>query len=382
MLRTARPLSIGVLCVTAACSGGSPSPEPAANTPAQEGGGVTLAAPAARRDSTLRVLVYHDMEGLSGQDDYRTFNYSHPEYYAKGQEYLAGDINAVVDGLFAGGATRVEVIDAHGSGNPSPDLVPAKLDPRATQLTRDSAFRQYVDVVAPDTYDAIVAVGMHAKTGSRGFASHTYTLGIDLWMNGRSITETELVAYSWGRAGVPVIFVSGDDRLADDLKTMPWIQYVVTKKATSANTVELRNVDSVRAEMKAKAAEAVRQLANAKVTRVSEPVRAEIRVVPPARLSMLRGVPGVALSPEGNAVSFEAKDFGAAYDGLVSLIGVATLAYPAVQNEVIRDHRDSTSIRRLQRERLMMRWFDVESGRWNPPAPPAPTPGRKYYGAQ
>ena len=134
--------------------------------------------------------------------------------------------------------------------------------------------------------------------------------------------------------------------------------------------------------MKAKAAEAVRQLANAKVMRVNEPVTAEIRVVPPARLSMLRGVPGIQLSPEGNAVSFEAKDFGAAYDGLVSLIGVATLAYPAVQNEVIRDHPDSGSIRRLQRERLMMRWFDVESGRWNPPPPPAPTPGRKYYGAQ
>ena len=157
---------------------------------------------------------------------------------------------------------------------------------------------------------------------------------------------------------------------------------MVTKKSTSANTAELRNADSVRAEMKTKAAEAVRQLANAKVTRVSEPVRAEIRVVPPARLSMLRGVPGVALSPEGNAVSFAAKDFAAAYDGLVSLIGVATLAYPAVQNEVIRDHPDSTSIRRLQRERLMMRWFDVESGRWSPPPVPAPAPGRKYYGAQ
>src|SRR5688572_15284365 len=167
MSHAVRPVSALVFCVTVAgCSGGTPSPTPAADTSAAASGGVTLSAPAARRDSTLRVLVYHDMEGLSGQDDYRTFNYSHPEHYAKGQEYLAGDINAVVDGLFAGGATKVEIVDAHGSGNPSPDLMPAKLDPRATQLTRDSAFRQYVDVVAPDAYDAIVAVGMHAKTGS------------------------------------------------------------------------------------------------------------------------------------------------------------------------------------------------------------------------
>jgi hypothetical protein len=84
------------------------------------------------------------MEGLAGQDDFRTFNYSHPEYYSKGQEYLAADINAVVDGLFAGGATRVEIIDAHGSGNPSPDLVPAKLDKRATQFTRGRGCAGYI----------------------------------------------------------------------------------------------------------------------------------------------------------------------------------------------------------------------------------------------
>ncbi|MGQ0646471.1 MAG: M55 family metallopeptidase [Gemmatimonadaceae bacterium] len=343
---------------------------------------MTITAHAARRDSTLRLLVYHDMEGLAGQSDYRTFNYSHPEHYAKGQEYLAADINAVVDGLFAGGATSVEIVDAHGSGNPSPDLVPAKLDPRARQLTRDSAFRHYVDIVAPNAYDAIVAVGMHAKTGSRGFASHTVTIGMALSMNGRSITETELVAYSWGRVDVPVIFVSGDDHLAGDLATMPWIQFVVTKKATSASSVELRNVDSVHAEMRAKAAQAVRNLSAAKVMRVTEPVRAALRVVRPASLTMLRGVPGVALSADGDEVAFDAKDFQDAYDGLNALIGVARLAYPTVQNEIIREHRDSTLIRRLQRERLMERWFDVESGRWTPPAPATPAPTRKYYGAQ
>ena len=78
----------------------------------------------------------------------------------------------------------------------------------------------------------MAVVGMHAKTGSGGFASHTFTLGIDLLINGQSITETELVALSWGRVGVPVIFASGDDRLAGDLETMPWIEYVTVKEAT------------------------------------------------------------------------------------------------------------------------------------------------------
>ena len=111
---------------------------------------------------------------------------------------------------------------------------------------------------------------MHAKTGSRGFASHTITLGMDVLLNGKPITESEIVAYSWGRVGVPLIFVSGDDRLQNDLKIMPWIEFVVTKKATSASTVELRPVDSVHAEMREKAARAVRNLAKAKVMKVAD----------------------------------------------------------------------------------------------------------------
>ena len=378
------PISpLAILLVLCAAVAGCATPAPDAASASDSGGseGVVLTPVAARTGTTLRVLVYHDMEGLAGQDDYRTFNYSHPEHYEKGRGYLAADINAVVDGLFAGGATSVEIIDAHGSGNPSPDLDPALLDKRATQLTRDAPFRHYVDIVAPDRYDAVVAVGMHAKTGSVGFASHTVTIGMGLWMNGRSITETEIVALSWGRVGVPVIFVSGDDRLQRDLATMPWIQFVVTKQATSANTVVLRDVDEVHAEMKAKAAEAVRQVASAQVMRVKEPVRAALRVVRPASLAMLRGVPGVSLSADGDEVAFDARDFQQAYDGLNALIGVARLAYPATTNEVLRNHADSTRIRRLQRERLMERWFDVESGRWTPP-PPVPAAERKYYGAQ
>jgi len=67
---------------------------------------------------------------------------------------------------------------------------------------------------------------------------------------------------------------------------------------------------------------------------------------------------------------------------LVALMGVARLAYPQVQAEVVRAHRDSAAILRLQRERLMERWLDVESGRWTPPAAPPAAGTRTYYGAQ
>ena len=185
------------------------------------------------------MLVYHDMEGLAGQDNPLTYRFDHPTEYAKGRQMLVADINAVIAGLFDGGATEVNVIDAHGSGNPEPDIPAGALDPRAKQIFRDKPFRGYVDLVEPDRYDAVAAVAMHSKTGSRGFAAHTITLGMALELNGKEITESELVGYSWGRVNVPLIFVSGDDRLANDLKVLPWIEFVTTKKATSSSTVEL-----------------------------------------------------------------------------------------------------------------------------------------------
>src|SRR3954468_22106464 len=115
-----------------------------------------------RVGASIRVLVYHDMEGLAGQDDWRTFLFSHPERYPEGQKMLAADLNAVIEGLFAGGATQVDVVDAHGSGNPEPDVRRDLLDPRAKQVFRDKAFDPYVGITEANTYDAIVAVAMHA----------------------------------------------------------------------------------------------------------------------------------------------------------------------------------------------------------------------------
>jgi hypothetical protein len=89
----------------------------------------TLADVAPDTSDGLRILVLHDMEGLSGQSDPKTFNFGEKEY-PKGQELLAADVNAVIEGLYAGGATEVWVVDGHGSGNPDPDVRTDLLDKR------------------------------------------------------------------------------------------------------------------------------------------------------------------------------------------------------------------------------------------------------------
>jgi D-amino peptidase len=328
----------------------------------------------------IRILLMHDMEGLSGQDDPKTFDFGNDEY-ALGQDLLVGDVNAVVDGLFAGGATEVHVVDGHGSGNPEPDVPSDRLDSRAVQVLRDESFDAYVDLVEPGGYDAVAVVGMHAKTGSGGFASHTYTLGIDFIVNGRSITETELVALSWGRVGVPVIFASGDDRLAGDLETMPWVEYVTVKEATGAATANTRPLEEARANLRGAAQRAVENLRDAKVMQAATPIKATLRAVPPASLERLERFPGIDYAD--NRVTFVASDIGDAYEGFQGIVRVATAGYYSVLFEELRARQTVEEIWAVWTEALMTRWFDVESGRWQPEEEETEPPAeRKYHGFQ
>ena len=328
----------------------------------------------------IRVLVLHDMEGLAGQDDPMTFEFG-SDVYPDGQLLLVGDVNAVIDGLFAGGATEVHVVDGHGSGNPEPDIPADQLDPRATQVLRDEQFDTYFDLVEAGAYDAIAVVGMHAKTGSGGFASHTYTLGIDIIINDRSITETELVGLSWGRVGVPVIFASGDDKLAADLATMPWIEYVTVKEATSASTAILRPLDEARADLTAGAKRAVKNLPDAKYMEVTTPIKAAVRAVPPASLARFEDFPGIQY--DDDTITFVVENLREAYDGLQAVIRMATLGYRSVLNERLREIPNIREIIDDYNAALFDRWMDFESGRWTPPEPSdEPTTPRKYHGYQ
>jgi D-amino peptidase len=199
-------------------------------------------------------------------------------------------------------------------------------------------------------------------------------------LHGRAITETELVGFSFGRAGVPVIFASGDDRLAEDLKTMPWIEFVTTKRATSASTAEPFAQAEVRAALEEAARRAIEKRGEAKVMKIAEPIEAALHAVPPASLQVLEGVP--AIRYEDETVTFEAKDFQAAYDGLIEIIGVATTNYSRVLVERLLETKEGSKLLREYNDRLVERWLDFESGRWSPPPSEPPKEGQRYHGAR
>lgn len=329
-----------------------------------------LTNPKTPEKTQIRILIVHDMEGLSGQDDPESMFYQF-DSYGHAQTLLAADINSAVDGFFAGGATEVHVTDGHGSGNPEPDLPPELLDPRAVQLLRESAFDPYLGLVREDYYDAVAVVGQHARTGSGGFAAHTLTLGMDLRFNNTPITETEFLALSWGRKNIPVIFASGDDVLARLLqKSMPWAEVAVTKYAIDAGKVRLRPIKEARDEIRSKAQRAVENLSKSRAMRIIEPMVVTLRTVPPADIRSMKGIPGVDyfepdIVPGDAAVSFLAETWDLAIEGMWALVAVARGGY---LNHTIEQYEREGQHRKFDEfyEKRFRVWLEQESGRLKP----------------
>jgi hypothetical protein len=136
----------------------------------------------------------------------------------------------------------------------------------------------------------------------------------------------------------------------------------------------------VRAELEAAAQRAIQKRAEAKVMKIEGPIEAAIHAVPPASLQVLEGVPGIDYEHE--TVTFVARDFQEAYDGLIELINVATTNYSRLLVENLRATPEGSKLLDDYSDKLMGRWLDYESGRWTPPAPEPPAEGQRYHGAR
>jgi D-amino peptidase len=196
--------------------------------------------------SAPKVLLIYDMEGVSGIDHESMTDFGSSDY-PMGRELLTSDVNAAVRGLFEGGAGSVWVQDGHGSGNSGePDILLVEMDERARFDFREIDYDPY-STGLDGSLDAIVCVGMHARANTDGFLAHTYTLEPAFRVNGVEITETQIIALSAARWGIPVIMTSGDDVLGEQLASeLPDLEYALVKKASSRAKAEPFPPDEVK----------------------------------------------------------------------------------------------------------------------------------------
>jgi len=145
---------------------------------------------------------------------------------------LTREVNAAVEGFFAGGATEIVVADGHGYGA----LNPLLLDPRV-ELMR--GWPQGYPLLLDESYAAVAWVGQHARSGAEyAHLAHTQWFNyLDLSVNGISIGEFGQFALCASELGVRGIFLAGDRAAAEETRLLlPGIEAVAVKRGTTPGT--------------------------------------------------------------------------------------------------------------------------------------------------
>jgi D-amino peptidase len=174
-------------------------------------------------------LLIADLEGIAGVDDARDLALGGAGHAAACAR-MTHEVRIVCDALLRNGWDAVRVSDSHRSGSETPNVNAADLPPGTTLHWDEDAY-------APELFEGIEAVaclGMHAGGRTHGFGAHTVQVHAAWRCGFQPVDETGIVLALAREANARVLFVSGDQVLAQSVgKRAP---FVLTKRAISVLT--------------------------------------------------------------------------------------------------------------------------------------------------
>ena len=223
----------------------------------------------------MKIFIMVDMEGISGICKSSQVSPA-GENYQTGRRYLTWDVNACVDGCYAGGAERVVVRDAHGGGY---HFLWEDLDPRAQYIQGRTAVR----MPGIEQFDGLILLGYHAMAGTpQAILEHTMSSRAwqNLWINGKKSGETAIDAGIAADHGVPTILVTGDDKCCAEARNL--LQDVLTAEVKQGLDVEgglLLSREEAHKRISAGAMQAVSNIANINPLVVDHPVTMRLELV-------------------------------------------------------------------------------------------------------
>lgn len=177
----------------------------------------------------MKVYIQTDIEGAAGfcffenrkNDSY--FNVLHRQRMYK---LITAEVNAAVKAAFDAGAKEVYVNDSHGSGY---NLLFEEMDSRCRIIHGDNCSGPHWLPKLDETFDAMICIGMHAMGGTKkSITPHS------LWVvnDGEiKLSEGTMAAAIAGDFGIPVVMVSGDDKIcAEFAEKIDGIETAVVKE--------------------------------------------------------------------------------------------------------------------------------------------------------
>jgi len=166
------------------------------------------------------VLIAADMEGIAGIESYRDCLPSHPAAYRRGRRQMTDEVLVAIGALRAAGAERISVGDWHMVGtNVERERMPEGVEVRPIADLALTEAEPSMAKAHGGPLDAVVMIGHHARTPSpRGFCSHTFVWGMEVLLDGDSLSETQTYAQALAAEGVPILVAAGDRWLLEEMR--------------------------------------------------------------------------------------------------------------------------------------------------------------------
>ena len=208
------------------------------------------------------VYIIADMEGLAGAvrnaTEMRPVSRGGTPQHERFRQELTDEVNALISGARAAGATQFIVNEGHG-GTLFRNVLVDRLDPDAILI------RGYPKPIVMSTglnpmVDAIMIVGAHANAGSPGVISHNFAFD-SFTVNGKILNEAGIAAFIGGEMGVPMALASGDDALVAETRQMVGpLETVTVKTAFPRSAAAVLSPASVQRLLRQAAHRAVRRV--------------------------------------------------------------------------------------------------------------------------
>ena len=181
----------------------------------------------------MKVYIQFDFEGIAGFVIRDNQDRNIPTVLDRTRRLMkiaTAEVSAAAEGAFAAGADEVVVWDSHGSGN---TLLVEELSEKVQLITGDTNKGPWLPFF--DGTDAGIYIGGHAMAGTP-FATVPHTL---MEVNGRAYGEVGMFILECGSKNAPVVMVSGDSAVKDEvIDLVPKSEFVVTKMAAGPTLVK------------------------------------------------------------------------------------------------------------------------------------------------
>lgn len=216
-----------------------------------------------------KVYIFCDLEGIAGIDGAQYLERGSREY-VEAQQWVTQDVNAVIAGVYEGGASGVTVFDVHDGGG---NILADKMDGRARLEPPN-------ECSLDGSYASLLLIGHHAKAGTlNAFLDHTRNgpTWFALRINGQEVGEIYLAAAYAGYFGVPLALVTGDEAACEEAESVSsGLTTVPVKSAVGRGVAQCLPPDVARAQMRQAASQAVRTATELDPLHISVPAVIEV----------------------------------------------------------------------------------------------------------